>query len=375
MANSFRVSSSIPLNNVQSHNGSSSAPSTPATPYLPQQPMAQPRTYSSMFDRAENARRQAGSPAYDFYTDEDVLKCSPTGWPSLVATRMYYPNHNSYRAFGPSIHRVLTSYEQKLHCIANKLDEMDFEDNEVKDEPLKSLPFDRERFIDRCLQGIGHLPTQPFDSDASKLDRATQRDNLIMCEGILLREYYAIIELLYGSKKFARVPRCAHERHFEYARDYQGLTNEALASMRYMDDRIYPNPDYIFQRFEYLLNTKARWVADFLKNVCCFCCGDPPPSEADDPRVAYSLRPFELLFKAFLTLGSLGLLTIPVTLLYIEMGWSRGEYLSVVVASSVVFAFVMAYFEPRTAHLLVGITAFFAVLVSFLSNLPGCGAT
>ncbi|KAI0840119.1 hypothetical protein F5Y06DRAFT_248513 [Hypoxylon sp. FL0890] len=376
MADSSGVSPAIPLSNIQSHNESNSTPSSPSTPHQ-HQPMAQPQTYSNMFDRASHARRQAGITAYDFYTDEDVLKRSPTGWPALVATKMYYPNHSSYRAFGPSTHAILTFYEQKLDCIANKLDEINFEDSQDKDEPLRSLPFDRERFLDRCRQGIGHLPIQPPESKASQLDRAMERENLMTCQGIIIREYFTLLHMLYDNKKFARVSQRAHERHFDFARDYQGLSNEALASMRYIDDLIYPNPDYIFQRFEYLLYTKARWVTDLLKHVCCLFCSDtlPSSSEADDPLVAYSLRPFELFFKGFLALGNLTLLIIPVSLLYLEMGWTRTQYLIVVAVSSAAFAFAMALFEPRTAHLLVGLSAYFAVLVTFLSNLPGCGAT
>ncbi|OTA76825.1 hypothetical protein M434DRAFT_383303 [Hypoxylon sp. CO27-5] len=288
MANSSHISPAIPLSNSQPHNGSST-PSTPAT-YQSQQPMRQPQTrYSNMFDRVENARRQTGSAAYDFYTDEDVLNESPRGWPSLVTTKMYYPNHNSYRAFGPSTHTVLTSLEQKIDCIGNILDEMAFEDSGTEGKPLGSLPFNREQFIDRCIQGIGHLPTQPPGSDTSKLDRATQRDNLIIVQEILLEKYcelptqspfsthqraatiagteltrnmlsVTLLHRLYDNKKFSRVSQRAHERSFEFARGYQGLNDESLAFMRYIDDFVYPDPDCVFRRFEYLLHTKAHWV-------------------------------------------------------------------------------------------------------------------
>ena len=58
---------------------------------------------------------------------------------------------------------------------------------------------------------------------------------------------------------------------------------------------------------------------------------------------------------------------------YLAIGWSRGQYLAVVIVSSPLFACVMAMFETRTAHLLVGISTFFAVLVTFLSNINSCG--
>lgn len=51
--------------------------------------------------------------------------------------------------------------------------------------------------------------------------------------------------------------------------------------------------------------------------------------------------------------------------------WSRGIYLLVVTAFAVVFTIAMATFEARIAYLFVGVTAYYAVLVAFLANLPG----
>ncbi|KAI1103531.1 hypothetical protein F4804DRAFT_333180 [Jackrogersella minutella] len=374
MANLFSAGPALPLNNPQSHNRSSSAPQTPLTPYQPHSPMEQPKTYSRMFDKVIDARRQTRSKDYDFYTDEDVKNYSPRGWPSIAATQMYFPNFNSQRVFGSSTQQVLTSYQQKLHCIEDELDDMNFRDNEHEDKPLTSLPFDPKQFIARCTQGIGHLPTEPPRSGTGELDNLTKKDNLIISQGILLREYLTLLGMHFENGKFPRVSRAAHEAHFDTARYVEGLNNQALAYMRYIDDFVCTGPDYVFQRFESLLYTRPRFMK-FLGRICClFCRGTLSSSDTNDSRVVYSLRPFELFFKVLIVLGNLSLLIIPVSLLYLKTDWTRGGYLTIVAVSSSLFAIVMAIFESRTAHLLVGLAAFYAVLVTFLSNLPNCAA-
>ncbi|KAI2473837.1 hypothetical protein F4781DRAFT_379074 [Annulohypoxylon bovei var. microspora] len=386
MAGPSNAGLTLPLNDVQSHNRNST-PQIPLTPYDFHTSMQQSQSHSIMFDRVENARRQAGSREYNFYTDEDINNYSPMGWPSLAAKQTYSPNLNSQRVFGPSTQQVLTCYQQKIQCIDNKLDEMNFKESGPEGRPLGSLTFDPEQFIDRCSRGVGHLPAQPPGSGAGELDLAIQRENLIMSKEFLLKgyceslgkKYYnlaflapylvQLLHMQYENKKFAKVSRLAHEAHFDMRRR-EGLSNEALAFMRHIDDFVFIAPDYIFQRFEFLLYNTSPWVIKLLKHLCCLCGGTPPSSETDDLRVAYSARPFYLCIKALIVFGSLSLMVIPVSLLYLKMDWSRGIYLAVVFISSAIFALAMAMFESRTDHLLVGLAAYYAVLVAFLSNLP-----
>ncbi|KAI1377284.1 hypothetical protein F4677DRAFT_51323 [Hypoxylon crocopeplum] len=377
MASSSRTSPALPIHNIKLSKMNSNTSQTSATPYQPQQPVEQsqqpieqPQTYSTMFDRVSNARREAGDAFDDFYTDEDVKNYSPKGWPSIASTQMFYPNFNSHRGFRSLTHNVLTDYEQKIHCIEDRLDEINFEDAEDEDRPLRTLPFDREQFIARCVQGTAHLPLDLSGLNARDVDRATERYNLMTTLGIFEREYFSLLHMQHENMKFARVSRRAHEVHFKTARDWQGLSNSAIAFMRYMDDFLSIEPDYVFMRFESLIYTNYNWLVKLLQHVCCIT----ESKEADDPRIAYGLRGFELLFRALLELASLSLLLVPVSMLYLGVGWSRAQYLAVVVVAAVIFGGAMTAFEPRTAHLLVGLTAFFAVLVTFLSNLPSCNA-
>ncbi|KAI1215017.1 uncharacterized protein F4807DRAFT_405553 [Annulohypoxylon truncatum] len=323
------------------------------------------------------ARIQAGlSPYSDFYTDEDVINNSPMGWPSMTARQAYFPNFSSQRAFGASTQQVLTYYQQKIHCIDNKLDEMNFEDSEAEGKPLRSLPFNPEEFIARCAQGVGHLPIRPPDpGSAGKLDRAAQRENLMDARARYVQKYHTLVHMQHENKKFPRVSRRAHEEHFEDVRRHQGLDNEALAYMRYIDDFISNAPDHIFQQFESLLCARSSWARNLLKYVCCLFRSDTlPSSENDDQRITYSLRPFRLLIKTLLVISSQLLLIIPVALLYLQANWSRGAYLGIVVACSAIFAIAMVTFQARNDHLLVGVPAYYAVLVAFLANVPNRAA-
>lgn len=102
---------------------------------------------------------------------------------------MYMPNYNSHRGFSLLTHYILTNYELKISCIENKLYEMDFEDADGDGELLRSLPFNRDQFIDRCLQGTPYPSPHDPEPSTGKLDRATQRDNLIMSASVLVKEY------------------------------------------------------------------------------------------------------------------------------------------------------------------------------------------
>ncbi|XXG99750.1 hypothetical protein Hte_006091 [Hypoxylon texense] len=322
------------------------------------------------FSSLASTKTRAGEGTDAFYSDEDVLKRSPKGWPSIAATQMYMVNYDSHRAFKTPTHITLINKEQKIDCIVNKLDEMDFEDEKIEGgRPLRSLPFDREKFIARCLQGPSQLSTSTPGSSPSEL-RMAERENLSMCLEILLKEYFTLLHMYHQNLKFPRVSRRAHEAHFQAAKDLQGLDDEACAFMRYIDDWIWPAPDTIFRRFDNLLYTKWKSLAQFLKHACCLCCFDSPPSTMsdDDPRVQYSLRGFERFVKGALGIGSMSLLVVPVAILYLKTGWSRAAYLGVVVAFSSVFCCVLTVFETNTARLLVGPAAFFAVLIAFLSN-------
>lgn len=364
MANSSGAVPALPLNNMQLHNNI--ARQTPTTPYKPQ-------LHPSIYERISTAKRAAGLEEDNFYTDEDVVNYSPRGWPKIASQQMYFGNHNSHRGFDPLTHYLLTSYELKLSVIENELDEMNCEDAKEGREPLWSLPFDREQFITRCRQGVGHLPLQCPGSNLDEIDRATQRENMITTARILLKEYLQLLLLQRDIKRLPRVSRSAHEAHFEIARRHQGLNDQACAFMRYIDDFVSTEPDAFFRRFESLLYyVNDRWFMKPLKHLCRFFSRSTLPSSIppDGPHMTYSLRPFRLLLKVFLAVGSLSLSLLPIAILFLETNWSRAEYLTVVTVSSAVFALVILAFEPRTVPMLVSLNAYFAVLSTFLSNLP-----
>ncbi|KAI0885163.1 uncharacterized protein GGS22DRAFT_188454 [Annulohypoxylon maeteangense] len=362
----------LPLNEIQSHNRNS-VPPTPVIPYHSQPPMQQPPSYSAMFNKVVDARIRAGSGSYEFYTDEDVQNNSSKGWPSMAATQADFPNRRSQRIFRASTQQVLTWYQQRIHCIDNRLDEMNFEDSEAEGKPLRSLPFDQKKFLARCIQGVGHLPP---DLGSGELDRATQRDNLIESKESLLRRYFELLHRSYDNMKFPRVSRRAHQSLFDHVRAYDKLDNEALAFMRYIDDFISDAPDPIFQKFESILYPESEWVNETLKRICSIFCGNTSQSsEPGDTHMYLRLRSFTIFTKTLLVLSCLSLVAIPVSLLYLQTQWSRGAYLIVVIISSGIFAIIMSIFEPRTSYMFVGLAAYVAVLVSFISNLSDCECT
>ncbi|KAI1802960.1 hypothetical protein F4811DRAFT_527046 [Daldinia bambusicola] len=372
MANSSGTIPILPLNNTQLHNGSIGR-QTLTTPCKPEQTTREPQSYYNIYERIASAKRAAGLGEDDFYTDEDVLNYSPPGWPSIASQQMYFGNHSSHRSFSPLTHYILTSYELKISVIEDELDRMNCEDNEAGGKPLRSLPFSRKQFVARCRQGVGHLPPQCSGPNLDELDQETQRDNLIMSARILLREYLQLLLLHRDIKKLPGVSRAAHEAHFETAWKRQNFNNEACAFQRYIDDFVSTEPDAHFARFESLVYyINDCWFMKPLKHLCCLFSRSTLPFSIppDGPHITYSLRPFRFFLKIFLAIGSLSLSLFPVALLFLETNWSRGEYLTVVAVCSAVFALVILAFEPRTVPMLVSLNAYFAVLSTFLSNLP-----
>ncbi|KAI0849938.1 hypothetical protein F5Y00DRAFT_268710 [Daldinia vernicosa] len=339
MSNSSGAIPILPLNNMQLHNNI--ARQTPTAPYKPQ-------LHPNIYERISTAKKAAGLEEDNFYTDEDVVNYSPRGWPKIASQQTYFGNHNSHRGFDPLTHYLLTSYELKLSVVEDELDEMNCEDEKEGGKPLWSLPFDREKFVTRCRQGVGHLPPQYSGSNLGEIDRATQRENMITSARILLGEYLQLLLLQRDIKRLPRVSRSAHEAHFEMTRRDQGLNDQACAFMRYVDD---------FKP---------------LKHLCCLFSRSTLPSSIppDGPHMTYSLRPSRLFLKVLLAIGSLSLSLLPIALLFLETNWSRGGYLTVVAVSSVIFALVILAFEPRTVPMLISLNAYFAVLSTCLPNLP-----
>ncbi|KAI0166993.1 hypothetical protein GGR52DRAFT_82274 [Hypoxylon sp. FL1284] len=382
MASSFSAAPDISPGNVQSNPQSDSNPYSPATPFPLSQLRPQPKTYSAIYEKVIAAKGLAGEGTDGFYDDSDVYKHAPAGWPSLAATHMF-PNYDSHRAFRYPTHLILVALAQKIDCLANKLDEMNFEDEGDKGgEALRSLPFDRERFIERCVQGSAHplTPTPGSSTGATgrsssgALDRAAQRENLLTCIAILLKEYFTLLHMHKENLQMPGVSRRAHRAHFETARQREGLDDQACSFMRYIDDWICPRPDLIFQRFESLLYMNSTGLKKFLKHLCCLFCLDPSSSSSSSSAssssdVLWGVRGFDWLYKALLGLSSLALLSAPVAILHLaDGGLSRAAELGVVVGFSALFCGVLVAFEPSAARLLVGLAAFFAVLATFLST-------
>ncbi|KAH9988755.1 hypothetical protein F4779DRAFT_610809 [Xylariaceae sp. FL0662B] len=99
---------------------------------------------------------------------------------------MYFPNFNSQRAFDSLTHMILTYKAMEIGCIEDKINEMDIKDEEDGGQALKSLPFNRERFITGCLRGDDVSLEHP---GPDLPDHATQKENLFRNAEIMLQDY------------------------------------------------------------------------------------------------------------------------------------------------------------------------------------------
>jgi hypothetical protein len=96
------------------------------------------------------------------------------------------------------------------------------------------------------------------------------------------------------------------------------------------------------------------------------CCGEP--QGGDNSRMDYSAKGFDFAWKISVSLLSGGLLITPVAILYLVTLTDITRFV-VVAAFLSAFVVTMTILEQKASHLILGLSAYGAVLVAFLGNL------
>ncbi|RYP51357.1 hypothetical protein DL768_003285 [Monosporascus sp. mg162] len=307
------------------------------------------------------SERDKGFKPGSFYTDQDFYDHAPKGLASMAAQQMFFPNLNPLRKFGWLFSRLQLDYQMELSDMSDKL-------------------FGLEIDIDEGLLGT---TSPPNPGEHSR--RCWERDGLIskakkLCDFMLVQRRI---------QQLPKVSERAHRRHYNLAEKDHCLSDEQLEVFRYAHDFITVTPDTTFQKFEFLLFSENPWV-----QVSHHKAGSPAPGEsssanATNPRrekkglrfiswltgepapargyTAYGVRAFEWLFNGMLALMACALFLTPVGTLYLGP-LSPGGLFGVTVAFSFVFVVIMVILERRTGPMLLGISAYMAVINVFLSN-------
>ncbi|KAI2773462.1 hypothetical protein F4815DRAFT_488216 [Daldinia loculata] len=309
----------------------------------------------------------------NFRGDSDLKKGVPIGWPSIAATQLYYPNLSIHRRFSYLLHRVLIDQETKLAYLENKLQELDKEDEGSNAARLKKLSFDPETLLSSHTPSQAQyqptsIQTAPTTSKVVKeKQRKTNEDNRwedkdLILESILprLKNYDELLLLGKEMQKLPRISRREHRAFYDEVKNHHPLLDAPAYQFLYSnDDFVTTVTDRVHQYFETLIYGETP-IKRLIKRI--FGRTDENSNLEIDNRILV------VFLKVVVAFMSGVLLLFPVAILLL-VNLSRAESFIVVVAFNFAFVAALAYLNCNWDTILVGLSAYMAVLVTFLSNL------
>ncbi|KAF3069004.1 hypothetical protein GL218_08223 [Daldinia childiae] len=257
----------------------------------------------------------------NFRGDSDIMNGAPKGWPSIAAIQLYYPNFSIHRRFSYLLHRVLLDQETKLAYLEKKLEELDEKDKESNASRLNSFPFVPETLLSghtlsQAQYQPAFLQTNPTTSKLVKEEQKNTNDNSIWENKDLILE--------------SAMPR---------------LKN-------YVTNRVH-------QHFETLIYGDTP-IKRFIKKILARTRGNSN-LEIDNWILVFLLKVVVVFMSGVLLLSPVAILLL--------VNLSRAESFIVVVAFNFAFVAALACLNCNWDTILIGLSAYMAVLVTFLSNL------
>ncbi|KAJ2993691.1 hypothetical protein NUW58_g1762 [Xylaria curta] len=321
----------------------------------------------------------------EFYGSHDVEKVTAKGFPSIAAFHSNFANTKICRTFDYVTAMLMTRYQTQITCLLGALAELDAE------EGTQSAPFDKEEFISRCLHPPDQRPSVQVPTEEEGIDRDEEkkkkridaaRENIFENLGRVIRRYR--MSLLYlallptssadvseeklitwqsGLGKLPRVSADTHKRLFNHIRSMDGIESDSLDFFRAYDDFIYPDGDTLYERFYTFLAYVRKALVKSVRFLSCktiFADGG-----ASFGRGAYGEQTIRRFVKLAMAITSSTLILTPVGVLYLCQPGKVVSFL-VVFVSELAFTFTLLAFDTQMSHVLVGIAAYSAVLVTFL---------
>lgn len=313
----------------------------------------------------------------EFYTNYDIANVVVRGLPSIAAFHAKYANTRTCRAFHYPTQWLTTRYQSQITCLLGELASLDAEGAARGDAEgergRQPTPFNKEKFISRCLRSPDQtsLIKVPRREEGCEEDEEQKKDRIdAMRENIaanmerILDKYCNRVNWQYELRKFPRASTNTHDKVFKLLQKTNGLDPDALDYMRAHDDFIYADADPLYERFHsFLIYIRTTFVkgARFLSRGRIF----QDENAAPFGRGAYSARAIRLWVKCLMVIACSTLLLTPVGILYLGVPGKVASFL-IVALFGVSFAFTLMTFEDRMAHILLGLAAYYAVLVVFL---------
>ncbi|KAI0840117.1 hypothetical protein F5Y06DRAFT_263687 [Hypoxylon sp. FL0890] len=315
----------------------------------------------------------------NFRRESDIKNAAPKGWPSIAATQMYYNNLNIHRRFALLMQRVLVDQETKLAYLETKLEELDQEDKD-KDVPrLNSLRFDPNSLLATFVQAqpqaqladVQQYPSTSYGNEEQQQNGREYdmwKDKDLLLEAIILRlkRYNEVLQLDKEMQKLPSISEREHRIFYDEIRIHHPLDEPAYQFLYSIDDFVTTVTDRVhpyFGNFVSLMYFPFRkYIKKLVRRAHNNHNEDHPPAIDIDKRLI--IAPLKVV-AAFL---SGALLLSPVAILFL-VDLTRVISFVVVVVFMFAFVAVMSWLKTTWYTILVGLCAYMAVLVTFLSNL------
>ncbi|KAI3326010.1 hypothetical protein HD806DRAFT_520718 [Xylariaceae sp. AK1471] len=304
----------------------------------------------------------------EFYTSHDVERIAVNGFPSVAAFHAKYPNTRSCRAFRFLNQKLLTLYQCQLTCLLGELVNLDVQGATESETPSgnhsQHVPFDKTKFISRCLRSSDQASLVQVPKDNKEEDEEHEKDridamreNLVANIERISSNYHNRVNWEYELRKFPRPSMKTHENRFRRIQNLGGLNPDALDYLRAIDDFIYADADPLYERFHSFLIWIRRAIVRSIKLLGCnrFIPQEHIPFGSGD----YSAWKIRLLVKILMVVVSSTLVLIPVGLLYLVAPVKAISFL-IVALFGLVFAFTLIGFDNRMSHVLLGLAAYYA---------------
>lgn len=309
------------------------------------------------------------------------------GWPLMARIQQHYHNASIHRRFDVAAHRVLIDMQTKVWYLVHELGRLDERDEKEDIMRLRTLGFNLEDLMNYCadIAHSGTSPHPPGDHESQGPDKGSiqdpsrqaqydpkEKNRILELLTQKLKEYYEFMLLFNQIRKLRLVSERGKDNLLEIFKSQTLLEGEE--PWGFLREG---NNDFISPRdaapFEYMLyrtqDSRIYWLILAFFNWCFGMKRGPQAGESETHLNSRHLKILSRLLWPFpITLLCGLVLVCPVAILFL-VSMSDPQSLGVVLCFGTLFIFVLSMARVPVDTILVGFSAYMAVLTTLLSNI------
>ncbi|KAI1377281.1 hypothetical protein F4677DRAFT_50768 [Hypoxylon crocopeplum] len=334
--------------------------------------------------------RSPSSDGSKVVSGEEILSDSLKGWARAAAIQSLSHNLSHHRRYDTLWHRLLLDQQSKITSMEETLAELDKEDGGQPEPHLEKQALDKNRPIHyprRCsyCKHISHFESQPLDQHdhetgatlsplssplmgrAYELEGDDIKDHLIETLFHRLKQYSESVLLLHQLRKLPRTSRREWSSLYHTLKGEKLLEGSEWNFMSFQDDYLSTKTERADRTFAALVYGDAP-IPRFFRWIFKDRDREYTKSKVTSKATVY-LRTggMESLKKGLIAAGTGVILMVPIGILLLQP-LDKAQSLGVVICFGAAFIFIMTLLNMKLEKMLISISAYLAVLVSFLAN-------